>query len=426
MNCTFPLQPPKMVHFMSPTTRRDPLMNSKSVFFSVLFAGLTLVSTSSAADFPKFEAQELDKHAGEVVYAVTTADVNGDKKPDVVAATEDAVYWYENPSWTKHTIIKGKTERDNVCIQPYDIDGDGQIDFALGAGWHPATTVQPSTLQWLGRDAKGEWQVHPIKYEQPTLHRLRFGDVLGTGKAQLVIAPLQGKGTKGPNWVDGQGVKIEVFSIPKDPTSPDWPSEVADDSLPPVAGETDSQLKPLIDEALKDRPEMLAFEQQVRAQQETISSVKGAYGPAISAQAGVSQGGEAIDNLAWNAYVGVNLAWNIFQGGLTNATVREAGANLRSIAAQSAGEAQQIASDVNIARLAVRAGLASQVAAQAVLKNSKSLLRLAEGQYQTGIGSIIQLSDAQVAESMAEAQVIQADFTLATARAQLLKALGRP
>jgi outer membrane protein len=202
--------------------------------------------------------------------------------------------------------------------------------------------------------------------------------------------------------------------------------EVADDSLPPVAGETDSALKPLIDQALKDRPEMLAFEQQVRAQQETISSVKGAYGPTIAAQAGISQGGEAIDSLAWNAYVGVNLAWNIFQGGLTNATVREAEANLRAIAAQRAGEAQQIASDVNIARLAVRAGLASQVAAQAVLKSSKDLLRLAEGQYQTGIGSIIQLSDAQVAGSMAEAQVIQADFTLATARAQLLKALGRP
>jgi outer membrane protein len=202
--------------------------------------------------------------------------------------------------------------------------------------------------------------------------------------------------------------------------------EVADDALPPVAGETGSQLKPLVDEALKDRPEMLAFEQQVRAQQETISSVKGAYGPTISAQAGVSQGGEAIDNLAWNAYVGVNLTWNIFQGGLTNAVVREAEANLRALAAQSAGTAQQIASEVNIARLAVRAGLASQVAAQAVLKNSKDLLRLAEGQYETGIGSIIQLSDAQVAESMAEAQVIQADFTLATARAQLLKALGRP
>ena len=194
--------------------------------FSLLLAG-----PASAADFPKFVAQEIDAHAGEVVYAVTTADVNGDKKPDVVAVTEDAVYWYENPSWTKHTIIKGKTERDNVCLQAHDIDGDGKIDFALGAGWHPASTTKASTLQWLGRDAKGEWQVHPIKYDEPTLHRIRWGDVLGNGKMQLVVVPLQGRGTKGPNWGEGAGVKVLVYSIPEDPTKADWPVDVADDGL---------------------------------------------------------------------------------------------------------------------------------------------------------------------------------------------------
>jgi len=192
---------------------------------------ILLLVPSAKADFPKFEAQEIDARAGEVVYAATTADVNGDAKPDVVAATEDAVLWYENPSWTKHIITKGKTERDNVCIQAHDIDGDGKIDFALGAGWHPGSTTQPSTLQWLGRDARGEWQVHPITYTEPTLHRFRFGDVLGNGKTQLVVAPLQGRGTKGPNWGEGSGVKVQVFSIPSDPTAPDWPSEVADDSL---------------------------------------------------------------------------------------------------------------------------------------------------------------------------------------------------
>ena len=198
---------------------------------------LMLAAPASAAEFPKFVAQEIDSHAGEIVYAVTTADVNGDKKPDVVAVTEDAVYWYENPTWQKHTIIKGKTERDNVCLQAHDIDGDGKIDFALGAGWHPADTNKASTLQWLGRDAKGEWQVHPIKYDEPTLHRIRWGEVFhdrevfNKGELQLVVVPLQGRGTKGPNWSEGAGAKIRVFSIPKDPTSPDWPSEIIDDTL---------------------------------------------------------------------------------------------------------------------------------------------------------------------------------------------------
>ena len=166
--------------------------------------GLGAVLPTVAAEFPKFQIQEIDSHAGNICYAVTVADVNGDQKPDVVAVTEDAVIWYENPSWRKHDVIRGKTARDNVCIQPHDIDGDGRVDFALGAGWRPPDTKNPSTLQWLGRDGQGNWQVHPIAFEEPTLHRIRWGDVKGTKRKQLVVAALQGRGTKGPARA-GQG-----------------------------------------------------------------------------------------------------------------------------------------------------------------------------------------------------------------------------
>ncbi len=177
----------------------------------VVFAILLIAPGALAADFPRFEAQQIDAHAGEVVYAVTVADVDGDKKPDVVALTEDAVLWYANPSWEKHVITRGKTLRDNVCIQAHDIDGDGRVDFAVGAGWRPSDTKGASTLQWIGRDAKGEWQIHPIKYEEPTLHRIRWGDVLNNGKKQLVVVPLQGRGTKGPDWARDRGRRCRCF-----------------------------------------------------------------------------------------------------------------------------------------------------------------------------------------------------------------------
>ena len=154
--------------------------------------------------------------------------MDGDGKLDVVAVSEDAVVWYQNPSWRRHDIIRGVTEKDNVCIQPHDIDGDGRIDFALGAGWRPPDTARASTLQWLGRDKDGKWQVHPIQFDEPTLHRLRWGDVKGTGKKQLVVAPLQGRGTKGPNWGEGQGVRVLVYDVPADPSTKSWPVEVAD------------------------------------------------------------------------------------------------------------------------------------------------------------------------------------------------------
>ena len=63
------------------------------------------------AESPRFVAQEIDPHVGNVCYAVTVADVNGDGKPDVVAVTEDAVFWYENPSWKRHDIIRGGPRR---------------------------------------------------------------------------------------------------------------------------------------------------------------------------------------------------------------------------------------------------------------------------------------------------------------------------
>lgn len=131
--------------------------------------------TARAVDFPSFKPQEIDPHVGNVCYAVTTADVNGDGKPDAVAVAEDAVYWYENPSWTRHTIIKNATDRDNVCIQAHDIDGDGHVDFALGAFWQPTNTKTGGTIQWLkqGADLSQPWKVIPIGSE-PTVHRMRW------------------------------------------------------------------------------------------------------------------------------------------------------------------------------------------------------------------------------------------------------------
>lgn len=205
-----------------------------------LVLGITMISwvrPAFAAEFPSFRAQEIDPRVGNVCYALAVSDVNGDRQRDVVAVTENAVVWFENPTWRKHTIIENATERDNVCLQPRDIDGDGRIDFALGAAWRPADTQGGGTLQWLTRTGatdkdKTGWRVLPLGNE-PTLHRLRWGDVLGkgSGQAQLIVAPLQGRGTKGPNWGEGQGVRILVHSVPSDPFSTPWPVEVAEDTL---------------------------------------------------------------------------------------------------------------------------------------------------------------------------------------------------
>jgi hypothetical protein len=174
-----------------------------------------------AADFPTFEAQTLDANVGNVCYAVSLADVDGDGKQDIVAVTENRVLWYQAPDWKKRVIIEDQTERDNVCIAPLDIDGDGKIDFALGAGWLNKNIGQ---IVWLSRGATldDKWHVHLIGQE-PWTHRMRWAKVVGVPRPQLVVSPL--------NKTQGDGVRLLAFSIPANPKTDKWPLEVMNGSL---------------------------------------------------------------------------------------------------------------------------------------------------------------------------------------------------
>jgi outer membrane protein len=200
--------------------------------------------------------------------------------------------------------------------------------------------------------------------------------------------------------------------------------DVQDEKLPPVPGE-DGSLDELVADALRDRPELLSLARQLRASQLSVSSAKGAYGPALGAAMSMTEGGIDLTNLTWNWNAGVNLTWNLFQGLLTRSQVKEAQANLSAVEAQKAGQINQVRVDVESAQLQVRAAKATLEAVAEALFNAKERLRLAEGRYQSGVGSVIELGDAQVAASTAAAQSVSADYSLATARAALLKALGR-
>jgi hypothetical protein len=190
-----------------------------------LFAPLLAAAVCFAQEAVRLRPVEIATGLG-VVYAVTTADVNGDRKPDIVAINNSQVLWFENPSWKKHVVAEGITKNDNVAVAAHDIDGDGKIDFALGADWQPTNTTSGGTLHWVSSSGS----VHNIGTE-PTVHRIRWIDVDGDGRPELVVAPLHGRGTKAPRWQDGPGARILVYRIPKDPAMQPWPVEVADESL---------------------------------------------------------------------------------------------------------------------------------------------------------------------------------------------------
>lgn len=198
----------------------------------------------------------------------------------------------------------------------------------------------------------------------------------------------------------------------------------ADDDMGPVP-EENAALDRLLAIALADRPEVAAFEAQRRAQEHTISAAKGGYGPSLSAQAGLSEQGIALDNLAPNWWVGALLSWPLLQGGATVGQVHEAQATLRSIVAQEETFKLGVRVDVENASLGVQAARATLEAARIALTNAQRQLELAESRYAVGMGSVIELGDSQVTETQAAAQEVNARYNLASARAALLGALGK-
>lgn len=200
------------------------MLHRSSLVARCLLTGLFAVAVLSPAviaqQFPvTFDIRTIDPNLGKVCYAIITADVNNDARPDIVALSENRVVWYEAPAWTPHVILQDQLPLDHVTIAANDIDHDGLVDFAIGAGW-----TKTGTLHWIRRkqDQNGLWDVFAVG-EETSVHRIRWADVLGKGSPQLVVSPL--------NASTGSGVRLLTFEIPESPTTQRWPATVLNADL---------------------------------------------------------------------------------------------------------------------------------------------------------------------------------------------------
>jgi hypothetical protein len=195
----------------------------------LVFGLWTLGSGDRRVNGAQFEAVQVDGDI-KIGYGVAVADVDGDKRLDVLLADKNQIVWYHNPDWAKHVIAENLTATDNVCLAAADVDGDGKAELAVGAGWNPGDTVGSGAAFYLvaPEDRTQRWRPVQLPHE-PTVHRMRwFRKGSGSGSYDLAILPLHGRGNKNG---EGAGVKFLGYDIPFDKPQEKTSTSVIDDSL---------------------------------------------------------------------------------------------------------------------------------------------------------------------------------------------------
>ena len=179
-------------------------------------------------EFPSFTKHTIAELDGGS-YAVAF-DVDRDGMQDVVAfpGGRAELMWFKNPTWEKFNITTG-TERF-INMAPYDVDGDGDVDLAIASEFALGDSNNGGLIHWVESPddptTNQEWALHSID-AVPASHRIRWGDIDGDGRKELLNLPIIGIGVTGPEYVGAS--QFKAYRIPDDPTGA-WEQQVLDDS----------------------------------------------------------------------------------------------------------------------------------------------------------------------------------------------------
>ncbi len=199
----------------------------------------------------------------------------------------------------------------------------------------------------------------------------------------------------------------------------DTPTEIQDNLVFEAANLDRAQLR---GEALRSRPEYRQSKLRVSAAEATERQTFRGFFPDIS---GTGSYGGSQPQLNENWTLGLSLSWSLFDGGNRVAKYQEAKANLEGARQRVKSTELDIIQNVEQAEIAVEEAQERIQAAQALVASAQENFRLAQGRFDAGVGTILELTDAQLALTQAqntEAQAL-ADYRIALAR--LDRAVGR-
>ncbi len=134
-------------------------------------------------------------------YQVAVADVNGDGRLDILALSSEKniVEWYQNLSWEPRPVTTAT--KKNISLAPLFRQGYPAQGMALASGFHLDHSSQGGSLWWAAPQPSpdAEWSLAPID-RIPASHRLRWADLDGDGRFELVDVPIVGAGSKSPDY----------------------------------------------------------------------------------------------------------------------------------------------------------------------------------------------------------------------------------
>jgi outer membrane protein len=175
-------------------------------------------------------------------------------------------------------------------------------------------------------------------------------------------------------------------------------------------------------EALRQRPENRQAKLQVEVSEAQERLAFRNFFPNLSAV--TAYGGTRAElNPTWS--VGLSLSWTMFDGGGLIGRYQEAQANLDGSRARLKASELDIIQNVEQAEISAEEAQERIQAAQAAVASAEENFRLAQGRFDAGVGTILELTDAQLALTQSQNTESQAlsDFRIALYR--LDRALGR-
>jgi TolC family type I secretion outer membrane protein len=205
----------------------------------------------------------------------------------------------------------------------------------------------------------------------------------------------------------------------------DYRMAIAPPSLPkPDAGQ-EAMVHQLIEEAKTLRPDLAAAEATVKAAEAAVKVAEAGHLPSISfiGNYGYNHTSLPSDTQSWT--MGMQLSVPLFNGFNTTYQIRSAKEQLDVKRANLEQLEQSVSLDVWRSYQLLNTAHESFNSSEELVASAAQSEKVAMGRYQVGAGNIIDLFNAQASHANARLQLIQAQYTWLTQKAQLAQALGR-